>query len=481
MTGILSGAAGKDRVDRVYRALATRAWSKEKAEEHKQYWDEVLGAVDKPSAKRLLQYIDTSVPLGLAGFGRGPRSSRSKAEGAPLQARPPSYSFFYDTKLQHPDKVVLCRVGEFYETIGIDAVLMVQYAGLNPMGKEGNPPRAGCPRANLRRTVADLVENGGLSVVVCEEAPEPYSYGTIRRAPKQRYVAAIVTPALPHFLHNGVDSEVDIPVDSTPPLIGISPSVGGYSVIEVDAELMTVRTTEGLTEDAVYSRLHEGGLVPPLYLHSPPVLLDADTRLRDSVPEVEWKQRMASIFRSQTGSIVKYSDSDAVGGMLERVKMHLGMPADAVFRRLPSSSPTTRPRPLYFSTASNLGLHRTRGVPSLLDYALPAASPLAARRWLRSLLLQPPEPYVARSLHGACEELWKDHGSLPNFLAMSPANVVLKLQAREGNAEFFNELVELCTVVIQACRWVLTSADVRSRVLTVLTVLTFLRSFTLVC
>ena len=67
---------------------------------------------------------------------------------------------------------------------------------------------------------------------------------------------------------------------------------------------------------------------------------------------------------------------------------------------------------------------------------------------------------------------------------MSPANVVLKLQAREGNAEFFNELVELCTVVIQACRWVLTSADVRSRVLTVLAVLTvptFLRSFTLVC
>jgi len=110
MTGILSGAGGKDRVDRVNRALATRAWSKEKAEEHKQYWDEVLGAVDKPSAKRLLQYIDTSVPLGLAGFGRGPRSSRSKAEGAPLPARPPSYSFFYDTKLQHPDKVVLCRV-----------------------------------------------------------------------------------------------------------------------------------------------------------------------------------------------------------------------------------------------------------------------------------------------------------------------------------------------------------------------------------
>ena len=58
-------------------------------------------------------------------------------------------------------------MGEFYETIGIDAVLLVQHAGLNPMGS-GVTPRAGCPRQNLRRTVDDLV-SAGLSVVVCEE------------------------------------------------------------------------------------------------------------------------------------------------------------------------------------------------------------------------------------------------------------------------------------------------------------------------
>ena len=58
-------------------------------------------------------------------------------------------------------------MGEFYESVGIDAVLLVQHAGLNPMGG-GTPPRAGCPRQNLRRTVADLVD-AGLSVVVCEE------------------------------------------------------------------------------------------------------------------------------------------------------------------------------------------------------------------------------------------------------------------------------------------------------------------------
>lgn len=60
------------------------------------------------------------------------------------------------------------QVGEFYEAVGTDAVLLVQHAGLNPMGA-GNPPRAGCPRQNLRRTVEDLVK-AGLSVAVCEEA-----------------------------------------------------------------------------------------------------------------------------------------------------------------------------------------------------------------------------------------------------------------------------------------------------------------------
>ena len=48
--------------------------------------------------------------------------------------------------------------------MGTDAVMLVQHAGLNPMG-QGDPPRAGCPIGNLRRTVADLVEQAGLSVV----------------------------------------------------------------------------------------------------------------------------------------------------------------------------------------------------------------------------------------------------------------------------------------------------------------------------
>lgn len=59
------------------------------------------------------------------------------------------------------------QVGEFYETMGTDAVVLMQWAGLNPMGA-GNPPRAGCPAANIRRTLQCLVQEANLCVVSIE-------------------------------------------------------------------------------------------------------------------------------------------------------------------------------------------------------------------------------------------------------------------------------------------------------------------------
>ncbi len=38
-----------------------------------------------------------------------------------------------------------------------------------------------------------------------------------------------------------------------------------------------------------------------------------------------------------------------------------------------------RPKPLYYSTASQLGLHKTRGIPNLLDFVLPRTAPHVRR------------------------------------------------------------------------------------------------------
>jgi hypothetical protein len=104
----------------VANASSTRATSSIVDAEVQEYWETVLKGVDKPTAKRLLDFIDPSVPLGL-------RFDASKG------SRPPVYAYFLQVKRLHPKKVVLVRVGEFFETVGIDAVLLVQHCGLNPM------------------------------------------------------------------------------------------------------------------------------------------------------------------------------------------------------------------------------------------------------------------------------------------------------------------------------------------------------------
>lgn len=53
----------------------------------------------------------------------------------------------------------LQRQGDFYEAYGHDAVMLVEHAGLNPMGS-GPVAKAGCPVSNLRPMLRDLTDAG---------------------------------------------------------------------------------------------------------------------------------------------------------------------------------------------------------------------------------------------------------------------------------------------------------------------------------
>lgn len=63
----------------------------------------------------------------------------------------------------------VAQVGEFYEAVGLDAVLLVEHCGLNPMGSERDVgheyvPRAGCRWEQIRLVLKDLTQ-AGFSVV----------------------------------------------------------------------------------------------------------------------------------------------------------------------------------------------------------------------------------------------------------------------------------------------------------------------------
>ena len=70
-----------------------------------QYWQQLLEAVDKPAAKKLIKNLDMTNPLGISHSVAQRRNAKySKA---------PLYPFFLDIKRLHPTKVLLVRVSSF--------------------------------------------------------------------------------------------------------------------------------------------------------------------------------------------------------------------------------------------------------------------------------------------------------------------------------------------------------------------------------
>lgn len=88
------------------------------------YWIDMLRAVDRPSAVNLIRQLVPDNALGFEGMLKGPAKKGTLMD------------FAIEQKKKHLDKVVLLRCGEFYETYGVDAILMVAHAGLNPMGNK---------------------------------------------------------------------------------------------------------------------------------------------------------------------------------------------------------------------------------------------------------------------------------------------------------------------------------------------------------
>ena len=58
-------------------------------------------------------------------------------------------------------------MGEFYEAVGMDAILLVEYCALNPMGSPDKykddrqfVPKAGCRLETINRCLRDLTSAG---------------------------------------------------------------------------------------------------------------------------------------------------------------------------------------------------------------------------------------------------------------------------------------------------------------------------------
>jgi DNA mismatch repair ATPase MutS len=219
---------------------------------HILWWKEKMERCRKPSSMQLTQRLVYSNILGLDPTLRNGSLKDGSLNTEMLQF-----------KSKFPREVLLCRVGDFYEAVGFDACILVEHAGLNPFGglRSDSIPKAGCPVMNLRQTLDDLTRCG-YSVCIVEEIQGP----TQARARKGRFISGHAHPGSPYvFGLAEVDHDVEFP--DPMPVVGISRSAKGYCLISVLETMKTYSAEEGLTEEAVVTKLricryHH------LYLHS---------------------------------------------------------------------------------------------------------------------------------------------------------------------------------------------------------------------
>lgn len=382
-----------------------------------EWWESKMKACKKPTTLEVIKRLNYN---NLLGVDEGLKNGSLK-EGS-------LNCYLLEAKRKFPYEVLLCRVGEFYETIGFDACILIEYAALNPMGglRGNTTPKAGCPIVNLRHTL-DCVTREGFSVCIVEEVQGPSQ----ARTRKERFIGGHAHPGSP-YVYGLAGADIDLEFMEPEPIIGISKSSRGYSFISVLEIMKTYSVEDALTEEAVVAKLRSQRF-QRLYLHRS--LKD------DSSDTVRWGEygEGGLIWAECNGMQAEWYRNDPVKELLLRVKELYDLEHGEEFRKIISPA-GERTRPLYVGTASQIGILSTPGVPSLLRVLLQQDTNGLCVAYLRDLLLNPPPVKVALSIHEACKMMADVKSAVPDFTCVSSAKLVKLIGAKEVNKMEFHRM-----------------------------------------
>ncbi|KAJ6721679.1 DNA MISMATCH REPAIR PROTEIN MSH1 MITOCHONDRIAL [Salix viminalis] len=374
------------------------------------WWKDKLQRCRKPSTANLVKRLMYSNLLGLDASLKNGSLKEGNLNWEMLQF-----------KSKFPREVLLCRVGDFYESIGIDACILVEYAGLNPFGglRSDSVPRAGCPVVNLRQTLDDLTRNG-YSVCIVEEVQGP----TQARSRKGRFISGHARPGSPYvFGLVGVDHDLDFPEPM--PVVGISQSARGYCMISVLETMKTYSLEDGLTEEALVTKLRTCQY-HHLFLH---------TSLRhNSSGTSRWGEygRGGLLWGECNGRYFEWFEGNPVTELLFKVRELYGLDDKVGFRNVYVCS-ENRPKPLHLGTATQIGAIPTEGIPCLLKVLLPSNCTGLPELYVRDLLLNPPAYEIASTIQASCKLMSNITCSIPEFTCVSSAKLVKLLEQKEVN------------------------------------------------
>ena len=108
----------------------------------------------------------------------------------------PMLKQYFSIKAQHPEAILLYRVGDFYETYSDDAVLASKVLGLvltrRSNGDKGDTPMAGFPHHAIEGYLQKLVRSG-YKVAICDQLEDP---ALVKNKLVKRGITEILTPGI---------------------------------------------------------------------------------------------------------------------------------------------------------------------------------------------------------------------------------------------------------------------------------------------
>jgi MutS domain V/MutS domain I len=429
------------------------------------YWRDHLLRMTKPSARTIVTQLNAEIcPMGydpLAILNDPLRVTDSTVTTA--GKRGSLLAFVRDEKLLNPECILIVRVGDFYESFGVDALMLIEHCGLNPMAGKS---RAGCPVRNIQATL-DCLTKEDFKVAVYEEATDTNSSPgpAVKARLKNRYLGQIVSSASPSYLHDlvllgNVDTLSSLP--ESRPYVGVIANAAGFTLVEVSMEDRSVKVSERLTPEAVACRFSAFPPVDPLLY-----IGEGDTRslpfLSSSLSSrLRVKQIPAALVEAPS---LAYSDVERVKRIVLRaLKRSL---EDVIANKIDEtdftlitttapSAPVTQTNPLYLETATQLGLMGDKTIPPLVASLLPVSAPAACQRFLRRWLLSPPPSLVSECMSQIVSSLRQCNQALPSLPVLPLGKVVALLHAGQASAHVYGEILTVLDATVEVmntCEW----------------------------
>jgi len=430
------------------------------------YWKDILLGLTTHSAQKLVAQLRPTCPFG---FSRDVDPKDPTADVVPSKKGKQNFvDFCRKQKEKYSNCVILCRCGDFYEVHGIDAILLVEYCGLNSMGGKA---KAGCPKGNVHATLADLT-NANFQIAVFEESA-PANSGKVKgQEIKERFLTQMVTPAQPTYIYNNCMSTTGAEdlsrVRVARPYIGVISTQAGYTVVEISMEERTARISERMTSEAVACLLSTSAPVDPLlYVPSEseissgpsaapvPQFVPTHRGLSGGVSQLRIHRINPTVVQQEGGGIsnIDRAKNVILSELLRVTKINdddVDNAASIGRKRLSAEDFTVVQQsnmhsvhPLHLETATQLGLTDNQAIPSIISHILPTAAPNAVKDFIRRKLLVPPPPPEGDSMREIVRFFWQERRALPPFAVPNTGKILSVLRIGEASAEDYSELLRV--------------------------------------